>query len=499
VVILGVAARLLFAIHLDSELPLEGLYVDERVYADGADALTEGGFERPPGMYLLADLLGASGNPLTARIAISVLSLLPAIALALMLPDRVWPMLASVAVALDPYLVLFGMQILPAVPACLLILATILLMRRERFGLCGLTLGLACLFRSEIAVLVLLLPIWGLLARRNLAGFLRSSAVAVVVLLPVLSVNLSSKAGPVVSKNAGENLWLGTSPELVEVPPGLEFEELVAVRGEEGRQGYFLRLALGTIRERPLEWIGFGFLKALRSLTVPGPGRNLEVGYLFRGTWMSILLVPFLLFLSLGYARIRLTGDPWRLLSFCCLLAIPLMAILFFPAARYRLAFLPGAWMLAAVEAPRPRQLPAAGLILLVLLALSLAVSWPPATRDGLTQILRAERELDSGHPAAALETLRKGARERGYRGADLANLSGIALMRMGRDREGVDMFKNAVRQAQSSPTAWKNLAVALLSSGDRGAAADAAARAVSLDPALEEDLAPLIETEDEP
>lgn len=492
VILLGVAARLLFAFHLDEELPLEGLYVDERMYAQGLRTLSGNALERPPGMYLLADLLGAEEDALSARIALSAVSLFPALLLLFMLPDRSWSMLVSVLVAVDPHLILFGLQILPAVPACILVTASLLLLRRGRFCFSGLLLGLACLFRSEVALLVPLLPIWGLLAGHRASELLRTPAVALVVLLPVMALNMSSGAGPVLSTNAAENLWLGTSTDLVEVPPGLEFEELVAVRSGEGQQAFFLRRALSAVREKPLHWLGLGLTKALRSLTLPGPGRNLEVAYLLRGWWSWALLIPLAVLLSLGYARIRPAGEAWRILSYSCLLAVPLIGFIFFPAARYRLAFLPGAWMLAAAEFPRPREVPVAGAILLFILALSLAVKWPPATRNGTTQILRAEAQLEAGNPAAALETLREASRERRYRGADLANLSGIALMRMGRSEEGVAMFKRAIRQAPSSPTAWKNLAVALLRSGDRQAAAEAASEAVRIDPRLGEELAPL-------
>ncbi|MGM0627505.1 MAG: hypothetical protein ACQETZ_05020, partial [Candidatus Fermentibacterota bacterium] len=102
----GVLVRVPVFGGLDGILPAEGLYVDERVYAEGFGALDSLPFQRPPGMYALAGLVGAGADPARARWVMSALSLLPALALALAMPRRgYWSLLLPLAVVVQPDLV----------------------------------------------------------------------------------------------------------------------------------------------------------------------------------------------------------------------------------------------------------------------------------------------------------------------------------------------------------------------------------------------------------
>jgi len=485
----GVLVRVAAFGGLDGILPAEGLYVDERVYAEGFGALDGLPFQRPPAMYALAGLMGAGADPARARWVMSALSLLPALALALAMPRRgYWSRLLPLAVALQPDLVVFGLQLLPAVPAAVAVTGALLALARGRRAVAGALMGVACLFRAE---LLLALPLVALLPPLKPGGRMRLVLPWAAAVVPVMALNLAAGAGPVISVNGPENLWLGSEERTLRTPPGVEFEQLVAVEGRQ--QQTFLERAADGISARPLDWLLLGLRKSAASLSIPGPGRNLELGYLVGRLRLAPLLAPMLLLVSLGLWRI-LRGGPaggeelrmQRALAG----AILLSAFLFLPAARYRLAAMPALWMAAAASAPRRDELAGWGCAAVAVLAVSLLVSSP--VRKGLTQIQQAEHRIGRGRPRMALESL-AGARERGYRGADLHNLAGIALSMSGDGETGLSSFEEGLRLAPRSPTLWKNAAVCLAGMGRREEASAAAARAVRLNRALREELAPLL------
>jgi tetratricopeptide (TPR) repeat protein len=490
VVAAGILVRFAACRALDGILPPQGLYVDERVYAEGFDALSELPFRRPPAMFALSGLLGALSGPAAARWIMAAVSLLPALLLALRMPDRgYWSLAVPLAVALEPDLVLFGLQLLPAVPAAAAVTGALAALSAGRRTWAGLLMGLACLFRAE---LVLALPLMALLPPRGVRQWLGVALPWAAVLLPVMLLNMGAGAGPVISTNGPENLWLGARRSTLETPPGLEFEQLVAVEGRQ--QEGFLRRASRAVAARPPQWLLLGLEKAALSLTVPGPGRNLEVGYLTGRLHLRPLLLPMLLLLSLGAWRLiraGRSGDGALALQRALAAGALLAAFLFLPAARYRLAALPALWMAASRAPPDGRVLPGWAAVAAVLAVLSLTL--PDPVRPGLTQIQLAERRLDESLPGPALRAL-DGARERGYRGADLHNLAGIGLSMTGRQEEALERFREALRLAPRSPTAWKNTAVCLAGMGRWEEASRAAARAVRLNDELEEELAPLLE-----
>ncbi len=486
---------------VDGVLPLSHLYVDEITYAAGP--VSGAGFERPPGMYLLAAVAGWTGTPIPGRAVISLLSMVPAAAVALAFAGRMreaasrrWALACAAMAALSPVGALFGLFLLPAVPAAALVSAALLLRLRGRVLAAGFAAGCAALFRGEL----LLLPVVHFLVtaalRRGLRHWTVYASGTALAIAPVILVNAASGSGPVIAENGAENLWLGTDWELLSTPPGVEFEQLVSVAPEAAGtvEAAFMRRALSSISAEPLPWLAMGLRKVAAWLALPGPGRNLEVSRLLSTTGLAWLLPLMLPALALGLPRAlrgRGGGTDWRPLALSMVLTGAAAAFLLFPAARYALAVSPALWFLAASRPPSRRELLPAGAVAALVTVASL-MPYPGAVRPGLTEVLEAERMISEGRYHDALDLLSE-AGERGFDGADLHNLAGTAYALTGRVATGLSEFEEALRHAPGSPSLWKNYAVCLWNAGRPGDASEAAMTAVELDPALKPELGPLL------
>ncbi len=494
----GIALRISGAATLDGILPLDGLYVDEVEYSRGLDALRKPPFQRPPGTYILAWAGGLPGNVEGARILFSLLSMIPALAVLAAFGEEKWGIACAVAAALDPLTAFFGLHILPAAPAAALLALSLLAAKREKLLMAGFLVGCAALFRGEI---LLLLPLFTLLlcrspGRRLATNCLRFAVPALVPVLPVILVNFAAGAGPVLSVNGAENLWLGTDWELAATPPGVEFEALMRLDSEEETPDqHFTELAMERIGTSPLRWIGMGFRKVLATLTFPGPGRNLELSGLMRRIRFLPLLPLSLLIMSLALARSpgAIGGKTSERLAMSMIMAAAVAAFLFIPAARYRTAFFPAALFIAAQRPPLRSEFPLWLGISLIIGALSIFLPYPGAPRNGLTEVQSAQEQLSRGRPDQAIDLLHD-AVARGYTGADLHNIAGASLMSMGRTDEGIAEFDRALELAPGSPTLWRNSAVALWNTECYDEGLEAARRAVALDPLLENELGPVLE-----
>jgi hypothetical protein len=481
----GVLTRIAALQAFDRILPASWLYVDEHVYAAG---LPEGPFERPPGTALVAAPLVGLGVP-AARAVFSALSLLPAVLIARR-ATCAWSSMTGVLAAVDPFLVLAGMQILPEAPAAALVAvsASLLAGRRGapagRAGIAssGLVLGAACLFRAELGLLV---PA-ALLFRPGRKWLLFSAAFALPLAGAMLS-NADRGGGLSIASNASENLWLGTRIELLRTPPGVEFETLVGV--DPYRDGDFLEKAAGNTLSDPLGTASLTLRKAMAGMALPGEGRNLDDPWLLLRTGLAFLLPVPALALLIGLARsIRSSGDRDDWLRRAAAPALAVSSAVFFPALWYRTAFMPLFWNSAAVP-PSGGERRALALSAVLLAACSLVRL--DAARPGLSYIARAGEEIDHGMPLSALASL-DSAGQRGFSGPDMNNLGGIALAMLGRGEEASREFGLAQAGAPGSPTVWKNTSVLLWGLGRREEAREAAVRAVRLDPRLADLLAPI-------
>ncbi len=471
---------------MDRILPLGWLYVDEHANAAGPGADP---FERPPGTALLAGPLVGTAGPKAARIVFSALSLLPAVLMARRASGG-WTSLTAVLASVDPFLAYSGMQILPEAPAAALVAAALATMPpgassahvRSRTVLSGVAMGAACLFRAE---LVLLAPA-SLLYRPGRRWLLFAAGMALPIAASAL-FDASGGGGLSVATNASENAWLGTRMELLSTPPGVEFEALVGFDPDGGDT--FLSRTADSVLSDPGGTALFALRKALAGAAVPGEGRNLDDPWLLERTGLLMLLPVSVLALAAGAARtIRGSAGGTGWLARAAFPTLLASSAVFFPALRYRTALMPLFWD-AASRPPRRGDAPALAAAVLLLIAASL--SGLGAARPGLAYIARAGEEIDHGLPIEALASL-DSARARGFRGADLHNLGGVALAVAGRREEALRELTLAQEMAPRSPSVWRNSAVLYYEMGMTGRAQSAARRAVSLDPGLGPLLSPL-------
>jgi hypothetical protein len=493
-ILAAIVLRIFVFFSLDGNLPLEGLYVDENTYVGSPFVRGIQGFSRPPGMFVALFLTGSGDSVIPSRIAMSLISLLPALALYLALGRNGGRQaLIAAGLAFSPFLVLFGFQLVPAVPAAVLLSFALLAAQRGRTALAGVLAGAAALFRAELALVPLILL--AVSFRHHLKRWLVFTSMFACSAVPVILVNAISGAGPVISANGGENLLIGSGWDMIATPPGVEFEELVSTGNGAGTGDAILfREALKRIGEDPAGWTGRGAVKALAFFSLPGPGRNMETGWLLGRTRLVFLLPLTLLAMSMGLTA-ALTGrkEFWQLLAVSVIAAGLISSFIFFPSARFRTAVIPAFWFLAAGAARLPGVLrrsliPAAAIILV-----SVILRYPGMERRGLTSLLVAEHHLGRGDLNSCLEHL-ESAEARGYRGADVHNVRGACLSLSGFMEEGLGEFGEALVIAPRSPTLWKNYAVSLWSNRMYRESLDAARRAIYLNPLLRAELSPILE-----
>ena len=134
-------------------------------------------------------------------------------------------MLAAAATAIYPYYVVHDTALQETSLFTLLTLVAVLLaLRAARTGalgtalLCGLVLGLDVLTRSPIVLFAVLVPLWLAVRRRIAAGLLSAVAVALTV-SPWLIRNELVVDGPVLTTEAGFELWNGNNDMLFRTYP----------------------------------------------------------------------------------------------------------------------------------------------------------------------------------------------------------------------------------------------------------------------------------------
>jgi len=492
----GSVLRFIAASELDGILRVDGLYVDEVEYSRGLDALMNPPFERPPGMYVLAWVTGLPANVIQARFLFSLLSMVPAACILIAFGNRRWGMACAAAAALEPLTAFFGLQLLPAIPAAALLSLALLAAAKKRILFACFLAGISLLFRGEIIILLPVLLLISIGLRERFRRYLCYSSMLLLPVLPVVLLNLSSGAGAVISTNGAENLWLGTDWELIGTPPGVEFEALMRLDTPEmSSDQHFGSMARERIVSSPMGWIWMGARKAIAAFTFPGPGRNLEVGELIRRTGLVYLIPLSVLFFSLSHARFtpQRRRNFVNRLSMAMICTIAVAAFLFLPAARYRTALFPAVFFLAASSKPSRNELFRGFYIAALITLVSVLIPFPGSPRKGLTEVQSAQEWLDRNRPDRALEEIRAAA-ERGYEGADMHNVAGAALSGLGRESEGLREFLEALATVPDSPTLWRNTAVSLWNLGRYTEGFEAAQKAVSLDPRLEEQLAPILE-----
>ncbi|MCD4706863.1 MAG: tetratricopeptide repeat protein [Candidatus Sabulitectum sp.] len=439
------------------------LHVDEITYTAGDSPP----FERPPGTCLLA---GLSTDTTALRLTFSAISLIPALSLFLFRKKSRNNAILAGVLAIEPTLAFSGLQILPAAPAAAF-LSLALTTWKSRPLLTGWLIGCAALFRGEV---LLFLPV-SIFFIRPVRRYISTAGGMIVAVLPVLVINLFSGGSFALGENGPLNLWLGSSWELLETPPGLEFEELIG-------DNSFADNALLSIKEDFSGWLGRGVIKTAAFLSIPGPGRNIEAPELLGSTILKYLLPLTFLLLALGISGLGRNCET--ALAVTGIIA----AFIFFPSIRHRAVFLSA----LAVSASRFRWKIAAPVALLIVM-ISVFLNYPAGVRPGLTQVQLAQNQLESGNFETALVNLKR-AEEEGFEGADMHSIRGACIASSGGDfHDAVLEFGMALEIAPESPTAWKNMAALLWNYGYIDDAVYAAEKAVNLNPALREELNPVL------
>ncbi|MCK5131430.1 MAG: hypothetical protein KAR40_04685 [Candidatus Sabulitectum sp.] len=460
--VLGIAARLISLGELEWFFG-SNLHVDEITYVTGDSPP----YERPPGTYLLA---GLPLETTVLRLIFSAISMIPALALFLFRKKSRNNAILAGVLAIEPTLAFSGLQILPSAPAAAF-LALALTAGRNRPLLLGWLVGCAALFRGEV---LLFLPV-SIFFIHPFRKYISTAGGVLIAVLPVLIINLVSGGPFALGENGPLNLWLGSSWELLETPPGIEFEELMG-------DSSFADNALHSIRDDFPGWLGRGAVKTAAFLSIPGSGRNIEAPELLGSTVLKYLLPLTFLIIAMGISG---SGrNPGTALIVTGLAA----AFLFFPSIRHRAVFLPA----VAISVSHFRWKIAAPVALVILL-FSVFLHYPAGVRPGLTHVQSAQNQLESGNCEAALVSLEK-AEEEGFEGADIHSIRGACIASSGGDfRIAAREFGRALEMAPESPTAWKNMAALLWNYGYREDAVIAAEKAVSLNPALGEELSPIL------
>jgi hypothetical protein len=460
--VVGIALRFAAVNQLDWFFGL-GLHVDEITYVEGDSPP----FERPPGTYLMA---GLSENTGMLRVIFSTLSLVPGVALFFFRKRSTGNALLAGAMAVEPTLAFSGLQVLPAAPAAALLSIAVISGKKYPL-LTGWFIGCAALFRGEVLLFV---PV-SLFFLRPFRKYLLTAGGILAAVVPVSALNFASGGQFAPGGNGPLNMWIGSSWDLLETPPGLEFEQLM------GDNSFTDNVVTALTEDFP-GWVGRGFQKAAAFFQIPGPGRNIEAPRLILSTVLTLFLPVTLLFLAFGVSGFRKNTATALIVTGI------LAAFLFFPSVRHRSIFLPA----FAFSVPYFRRRTALVSALLII-TLSLFYSYPGSVRPGLTEVLVAEKQLGNGSFELAFENLRK-AEEQGYTGADIHSVRGACIASSGGGfHDALTEFGLALEIAPESPTAWKNIAAVLWNYGYREDAIEAAEKAVSLNPALRNELSPIL------
>jgi hypothetical protein len=456
--VVGIVLRFTAISQLDWFFGL-GLHVDEITYVEGDSPP----FERPPGTYLIAGLTESTG---VLRVIFSTLSLVPAIALFFFRKRSTVNALLAGAMAVEPTLAFSGLQVLPAAPAAAL-LTIALVSGKKNPLLTGWFIGCAALFRGEVLLFV---PV-SMFFLRPFKKYLITAGGILAAVIPVSALNFASGGQFAPGGNGPLNMWIGSSWKLLETPPGLEFEQLM---GDTSFEDNVVEALTGDFPG----WAERGFQKAAAFFQIPGPGRNIEAPRLILLTVLTLFLPVTLLFLAFGISGFRKNTATALMLTGI------LAAFVFFPSVRHRSIFLPA----FAFSVPYFRKKTAL-VSALFTITVSLFYNYPGSVRPGLTEVLIAEKHLGNGSFELAFENLRK-AEEEGYAGADIHSVKGACIASSGGEfHDAMAEFALALEIAPESPTAWKNIAAVLWNYGYREDAVEAAEKAVSLNPALRNEL----------
>lgn len=455
--------------------------------------------------------------------------------------SRRWALVVFGICALYGPLIYFEGQLLRETLATFLLLIALLALFRARdsgrartWGLAGLLLGLASICRENALILLPLILVWELLARRrgeattplpwpnrlrHPAAFLLGAALAIA---PITLHNaVYGRSVIPISTSGGINFYLGNnadSERTIAIRPGRFWEELVArPRREAGaitpqaRSAFFFRESLEWIGAHPLAFGANLVRKAAGLVSAHEIKRNQDIYESRQGSILLRLLLwrvgpfgfPFgllgpLMLLGLYLVWRARPGPAAGGLRFLAAIAITYAfgIVLFFPNARYRLPLIPvlviiGVFALASLtRLVAERRAGAARGILVPLLVLHgsfLLVfgGWARAHDDPADQaFLRGNALAQLGRVGEAIPELRRATELNPRHGEAFTTLAAL-YGQSGRRDEALAAARAAIAIDSTDAQAWVNVATVLLDAGDARGAEPILRRALSEAPDL--------------
>ncbi len=334
-----------------------------------------------------------------------------------------------------------------------------------------------------------------------------------LIALPVAEKNkkITGHYG-IVSAGGGINLYIGNNPDAtgtLTARPGRDWRKITNLAGQNGgsgdmwtRQEYYFKRFKDFVRSQPVLFMRGLAGKTVRLFNSREIPRNVDI-YLFRQwSWLLGQLTwkvngfgfPFGVLLPLTLAGLILCWQRIPVLLKIYLFLNPLLLILIFVTARYRIPLIPVMSVVATAGLLRLKELigasnPRLFWITGTVMAVVVLVSTLPGPFPEEEINYEAELYADTGE-----EALRRGRTDQAIVHLDYAlalkfnfpsahgNL-GMALTRKGRYQEAIKHFNIALEQDDSAAEVHNNLASALAGINETDRALEHYSRAIALNP----------------
>jgi len=516
----AVAARLIFVFH-SQQLPFFfSPIIDAQGYdSRAAELLTTGisvrTFDQAPlyTVFLAANYFLFGQGYLAPRIVQCLMGAASCVMvqrLGARLAGRTAGLIAGFAAALYGPLVFYETDLLREVLVIFLALALLLcLLRSEEGGrlpwaaAAGLLMGLSIITRENTLLFLPVAAAWLFLRaeRPSKNRWLAPALFVLLAMLPVVPVTiqnyLNSGAFVPISSQGGMNFFIGNSADserLTGLQPGLEWDRMVkapqAALGENASpnayNAWFFRRAFEDIAAAPGAWVKKLVKKAWLVFDAEEIEPNNDIN-LYRGeSWLLRALIfrlgplwfPFGLvapLFVLGAVTRKPSASAWLILGFIAAYATSL--VLFHVRARYRLPIAPvmlpfaaaaALWVAKQWEVRNAKAL-AAGL--LGLLAVAALVNAPLADVSFAhrfpTHYMLGKSWLIGQQDVKAVQEFER-ALNAHEDFAELRHDYGQALVRLGREDEGLPQIERAVALAQDCVFYRKNLGQLYRRKGER-------------------------------
>jgi len=405
--------------------------IDAGVYFQQANAMlhgaqTAGAFWQPPAYPWFLSVLGSLvGMHVLALRVTQALILAPLAALLLWRMARrflppAWALATGIVLGLTGPFVFYSSQLLPAVPAAVLLTAAVWLTLRAleqpsigRWFAVGVVIGIAALFVPTCGALLPVVVVCGWRAGRLCARLRRFAfaiaplAALLLTLTPVAVRNYDACGHWIwISTNGGTNLYVGNNRNwsvTLTAQPGLDWDKLMRLpylqygaknAVEADRQ--FRDMAIQDARRDPAGCLKTFALKAAMFWHGREIPRNLDMyGWREHSALLRVLVwriggihAPLGLLIPLAAIGVfALWRRPGARVLAASLIAFGLLVALYFPCSRYRIPVLPMLVLLAcagahagvvALKNRRWAMLAGGGLLALAVgVAVNLPVSWP--------------------------------------------------------------------------------------------------------------------------